>query len=97
MQVPKTAKYEKACQREQSSGNAQRHQGGTIGNDLPGIIELLLRQGFAFGHFMHHRFDAAYLFAYRHRCSALQPLHIYSGNGGEHEHQRKEDYGQNAP
>src|ERR1700757_2104669 len=43
MQVPKTAKYEKQCQREQSSGNAQRHQGGTIGNDLLGIIELLLR------------------------------------------------------
>src|ERR1700739_2021078 len=28
MQVPETAKYEKTCQREQSSGNAQRHQGG---------------------------------------------------------------------
>src|SRR5246127_4707024 len=28
MQVPKTAKYEKTCQREQSSGNGQRHPGG---------------------------------------------------------------------
>ena len=91
MQVPKTAKHKKACQREQSSRDAQRHQGSTISNDLLRIIQLLFRHGLALAHFMHHRFDAAYFFAYRKRCSVPQPFHIYSGKGGEHQRQRKED------
>ena len=94
MQVPKTAKHIKACQREQSTGDAERHQGSTISNDLLRIIQLIFRHGFAFVYFMYHRFDAAYFFAYRHRCSVPQPFHIYSGKGGEHQRQRKEDYGQ---
>ena len=96
MQVPKTAKYKEAGQPEQSTGDAKRHQGAAIGNELLRVIQLMLRHGLALAHFMHHRFDAADFFAYRKWCSVPQPFHVYSGKGGEHERQRKGDYGQKA-
>ena len=65
MQVVKTAKHIKAAQHEQSAGDAERHQGATISNDLLRIVQLIRRHGFAFAHFMHNRFGAAYFFAYR--------------------------------
>ena len=52
MQEVKTAKHKKACQPEQSAGDAERHQGSTIGNDLLRIIQLILRHGFAFAYFI---------------------------------------------
>jgi len=97
MQVPKTAKHKKACQPEQSSWDAERHQGSTISNDLLRIIQLIFRHGLALAHFMHHRFDAAYFFAYRKRCSVPQPFHIYSGKSCEYQRQREGDYGQKTP
>ncbi len=94
MQIVKTAKYIKVAQHEQSAGDAVCHQGATISNDLLRIIQLILRHWFTFTHFSHDRFGAAYFFAYRKRCSALQSVHEYSSKGSEHQRQRKGKYGQ---
>ena len=71
MQVVKTAKNIKAAQHEQSAGDAERHQGTAISNDLLRIVQLVARHWFAFAHFLHNRFGAADFFADRKSCSVV--------------------------
>ncbi len=96
MQVVKTAKYKKAAQHEQSAGDAVCHQGATISNDLLRIIQLIVRHWFAFTHFSHDRFGAAYFFADRDRCPVPQSLYEYRRKGGKYQRQREGKYGQKA-
>ena len=62
-------------------------------NDLPRIVQLIGRHWFAFAHFAHDRFGAAYFVAYRRRPEPSS-RYVYSSKSGEHQRQHKGDYGQ---
>jgi hypothetical protein len=94
VQVVKTLKHIKTPHHEQSTGDAERHQGATISNDLLRKVQLIVQRWFAFAYLTHERFGVSYFFAYRSRSSVPQPFHGYRSKGSEHQRQRKGMYGQ---